>query len=342
MKTNYLPVTALCGLFLLSVALIWSAPTGNLLRGYPAVTRSELALGTVIRLTLPDTGRTANAMEAAFHLIRSLEERFSVYRPESELSRLNGQAGGVVSDSMATLLKQALSFARLSQGAFDPTCGALIRLYRQAKERGYPPTEKEIKAALTKVGWEKVKLSNHKLNMPAGMSLDLGGIAKGYIVDCVRDLLARHRFPGALIDAGGDIFCAGSNPEGQPWQVGVQNPWQSDKVLTILHLSDRAVATSGDYRRYLTIKGKKYSHIVDPRTGRTVQEFPVSVTVVAADCTSADALATACFVLGREKGLQLLTRVKDVEGMIVDADGQVASTPGWPALLGQKITVVNP
>ncbi|HOJ40982.1 MAG TPA: hypothetical protein PK644_11020, partial [bacterium] len=90
MKTNYLPVTALCGLFLLSVALIWSAPTGNLLRGYPAVTRSELALGTVIRLTLPDTGRTANAMEAAFHLIRSLEERFSVYRPESELSRLNG------------------------------------------------------------------------------------------------------------------------------------------------------------------------------------------------------------------------------------------------------------
>ena len=247
--------------------------------------------------------------------------------------RLNLHGGGIVSEPMAELITRALIISRLSKGAFDPSCAPLIKLYTEAEKRGLPPAEKEIAACLRRVGWQKIRLQNRRLSLPEGMALDLGGIAKGFIVDKVARYLDNLKLSGFLINAGGDIFCSGLNPEGKKWQIGIQSPWKEKEIVAIIRLSNRAVATSGDYRRYLLIKGKKYGHIIDPRTGKTVQEFPVSATVVATDCTTADGLATACYVLGRKEGIMLLTRIKGVEGMLLDKDGKTSATSGWHKLL---------
>ncbi|MCM8770188.1 MAG: FAD:protein FMN transferase [Candidatus Omnitrophica bacterium] len=304
---------------------------------YQSISRSETVLGTVVRITLPETPGTKEALSGAFDLIQSLEKVFSVHQSDSELSRINRLHGGRLSPAMKDLIKRALSISQLSSGAFDPTCGALVSLYRKAEKTRRAPRESEIIKAKESVGWEKLRVEGDHLSMPAGMKLDLGGIAKGYIVDQVVRMLRVSGFSHGLVDGGGDIFCWGFNPEGYPWQVGIQNPWKASNILAILSLSDRGIATSGDYQRYLMIRGKKYGHIVDPRTGRTVQGFPTSVTVVASDCATADGLATACFVLGREQGMQLLRNLDGVEGMIIDQDGQKVTTPGWAKFLLKSV-----
>lgn len=301
--------------------------------GYQAYQRSEAALGTIVTITVPDTPEARQAVESSFNLVRTLEKCFSAHLPDSELVRLNLHGGGIVSEPMAELITRALVISRLSKGAFDPSCAPLIKLYKEAEKRGWPPAEKEIAACLKRVGWQKIRLQNRRLSLPNGMSLDLGGIAKGFIVDKVARYLDNLRLSGFLIDAGGDIFCSGLNPENKKWQIGIQSPWKEKEIVAIIRLSNSAVATSGDYRRYLLIKGKKYGHIVDPRTGKTVQEYPVSATVVAPDCTTADGLATACYVLGRKEGTDLLTKIKDVEGMLLDKDGEISATAGWQQLL---------
>ncbi len=235
------------------------------------------------------------AARAAFTRIDSLDAMLSDYREDSELSRLSARAGdgqwAPVSDELWSLLRKSQEMAALSDGAFDPTVGPLSKLWRKAFRQGEFPDTAALRAAKEKVGYPHLQFHETQqmvcLALP-GMRLDLGGIAKGYAVDEAMRVLQRHGLPTALVDGGGDLLAGEPPPGKEGWEIAIGG----DTLLTI---SRQAVATSGDTYRYLEWEGRRYSHIIDPRTGVGVAHG-LRVTVLAADCTTADALASALSV----------------------------------------------
>ena len=286
------------------------------------VSREEPALGTFVSITVEKSSNSEKILDGAFSLIRQLEKKFSVYIPDSELSQLNIKKKIEASDDLKYVIEKSIYISKITGGAFDITVLPLIKLYRVAEKRGMAPSDKEIRDIMQYTGYGKIKIKGNMIEIPDKTELDAGGIAKGYIVDRTAEFLKRQGMIGGLVNAGGDIYCFGENPEGRKWRIGIRDPFHKGRIIKTLYVSNCGVATSGDYERYLYIKGKKYGHIINPLTGRTVQDFPVSVTVIAPDATTADGLATAFFVLGAEKGLALADKLKDVGLFVIDGTGK--------------------
>lgn len=301
------------------VLLVWicAAALGRAGEDVP-LTRYEYAqvhLGVRTRLVVytPDEATAARACTAAFQRIAELEDRLSDYRPASELSRLGAQAGGPpvpVSDGLFFILQRARDLSRRSDGAFDVTVGPYVALWRRARQTGQFPSEEELRQARRVVGWWKMRLDPQTQTvclLRPGMRLDLGGIAKGYAGDCALAVLRRWGVRRALFEAGGDIV-VGDPPPGRPgWVVELfgDHPASKGKALT---LANAAISTSGDTEQFVEFNGKRYSHIVDPRTGLGLTNR-IAVTVVARDGLTADSLATAVSVLGPKRGKALVGTV---------------------------------
>lgn len=164
------------------------------------------------------------------------------------------------------------------------------------------------------------------------MKLDLGGIAKGYAVDKAIEVLKEKGVKNVLVNAGGDMYCLGEGPQGK-WKVGIQHPRKTREIVEVIEISNRGVATSGDYRRYYTILGKRFGHIINPSTGLPVEDIPTSVTIIASDAITADALATGVFVLGPAKGMELINVLPQIEAMIISEKMEILISNGWPDLL---------
>jgi thiamine biosynthesis lipoprotein len=292
------------------------------------------AMGTEGRLVVvaPDEAAAAAMFAPATDVIRLVESLMSTYREESEISRINREAGGrVVSDlheHTARVLRLAQRAARLSGGAFDATYAPLRTLWRAAARQGRLPSDDEIAAALVSVGYRKLSLTADGAVrfIAPGMELDLGGIAKGYAIDRAVDALKRAGARAGLVDIGGDVRLFGEREGGGPWRVQVRTPPGVDEPI-ILGLGPCAVTTSGDYERYFEIEGERFSHIIDPRTGRPVQSVP-SVTVVAPEAAAADALSTAISVMGARQGVAMVEELDGVECLVMTRrpDGTVART----------------
>jgi thiamine biosynthesis lipoprotein len=249
----------------------------------------------------------------------------------SDVSRINRSAGndGVkVSPETIEVIKRAQEVSKLSGGGFDITVGPLVQLWRKARERGIPPEMKEVKETLHLVNFRNLKTSygGKVLLKKKGMAIDLGGIAKGYAVDRVFELLKGLGYRNLVVNAGGDLRIGGSKPEG-PWSIGIQHPRDPEKMVARIFLSDTAVATSGDYEKFFIHQDKRYHHILDPRNG-----FPAegcqSVTILHKEGLTADALATAVFVLGPEKGYSLCQKLQGLDCLIIDQEGNVTLSPG--------------
>ncbi len=288
-------------------------------------------MGTVltIELTVPDSGPAPALMEKCWTEAGRLEGVFSRYIPGSEVNRINRSADRqpvVVSEEMMAVLAKAIEISRLTGGAFDVTVGPLMEIWGFFPEKtGRLPSDREVEAALSRCGWQKIELDRTARTvrfLAPGLELDLGGLAKGYVVDRLSALLISEGVKSGLINAGGDIYCLGRKPDGQPWRIGMEHPRKEGEVLTVLELEDRAVATSGDYRNYFIRSRKRYSHIIDPRTGRPASSGVVESSVLAPDCMTADALATALFVMGAEDGPALLGHVEGVDGVVVTDEGE--------------------
>ncbi|HUS58538.1 MAG TPA: FAD:protein FMN transferase [Planctomycetota bacterium] len=287
-------------------------------------------MGTYVTIVLWADGdaHARRAGDAAFEQIARIERSMSDYDADSELSKINREAferDVQVSDAMLDVLKMSLEYAELSNGAFDVTIRPLKVLWKQAGEKNALPDAAAIAAARESVGSGKIGLDARAKTvrfLKPSMQLDLGGIAKGYAVDQAIAELRRQGIAAALVNAGGDIATMGAPPEAEYWKVGIQHPGKRDEMLPeVLKLSDAAVATSGDYERFVQVAGKRYSHIVDPVTGWPVGHVS-SVTVIAPSATQADALATALSVLGPRKGIELAGRLPNIEAMfIIAADG---------------------
>jgi thiamine biosynthesis lipoprotein len=214
---------------------------------------------------------------------------------------------------------------RLSEGAWDATVLPLVELWgfgRSAAARQTLPSPSEINQALKQVGFDQIQVDGKGflVKKRPEVTLDLASIAKGYAVDRVALLLKKKTFTHYLVEIGGEVYAAGLRLDGKPWQVGINQPDPSASATAVykaVALEDRAMATSGDYRNFFEINGRRYSHIIDPRSGYPVGNGVISASVFASNCTLADGLATAMMVLGPEKGIALLDRLPNVEGIII-------------------------
>lgn len=245
--------------------------------------------------------------------LQAINAALSTYIADSEISRLNNATGdfeGELSERFATVLDEALEIGRITGGAYDVTVGPLIELWGFGAEEfsATVPAAAAIAQARGAVGAGRLDwdTGSRTLRRPAGMSVDLSSIAKGYAVDRLSELLAERGVANSLVEIGGELRASGERPEGGAWRLAVESPDPSEqRFVEALSLNNAAVATSGDYRNYFEVDGKRYSHLVDPRTGYPVSHELVSVTVIDRACMTADALATALIVMGLDDGLAL-------------------------------------
>ena len=299
----------------------------------------RLAMGTFARIVAvaADANTGQKAVEAAFEQIETIEKLCSFYKPDSEISRINRNAYKnpvAVSAPTFEIIKKSIEFSRLSAGAFDITVGALEDLWRKAAKENQIPSQAALEKVRSKIGYEKIIIdANDKtIGFAAdGVEIDLGGIAKGFAIDKVIEAARKIGAVGVMVDIGGDIRCFGQPPAGKKhWQIGLQqpNPETENESLLTLELNDFAVATSGDYRRFVLIDGKKYSHIMNTKTGKSSNCFS-SVSVICKSCTDADALATAVSVMGIEKGLALIEQLQQTEAILIPAgSNEIIKTSG--------------
>ena len=266
-------------------------------------------------------GRARQAVEAAFDAVRQVDRDMSLYRPESDIGRVNRQAGQYdvrVRAGTAAVLRESLSIARASHGALDVTISPLLARWGFHSVRQEAPGPQQLEAALALVDYRYVHLDDVngtvRLARP-GVQLDFGGIAKGYAVDRAVDALREHGVHQGMVNAGGDLRLLGRHPDGNPWVVGVQHPLPPARLLLALSLDEGAVATSGNYMRYRVYNGRRYGHLLHPRHGYPA-DTALSMTVVAPTAMRADALATAALVRGRD-GLAWLRGQPGVEAIMV-------------------------
>lgn len=248
----------------------------------------------------------------------------SPYIDSSELSRINAAAGShgvVVSSELFSLIRRAIEFGKMSDGAFDITYASVGHLYQYRDHKKPSPAQRE--KAVTLVDYRLIKLDfgERRVELPrAGMKIDLGGIAKGHAVDNAIRLLKKAGIAHAIVTAGGDSRVLGDH-RGRPWVLGVKHPRGEGSILR-LPLSDVAISTSGDYERYFEVDGRRYHHIIDPSSGDSSRRL-LSATVIADDSTTADALSTTLFVMGPKAGLALINQLPNISCVLVKPSGKV-------------------
>jgi thiamine biosynthesis lipoprotein len=292
----------------------------------PLQRETRLAMSTT--LTLAVSRREPPDWDALFEVADRLAWEFDHRYPDSPIGELNRRGSLQASPRVTALLRQALEVAALSGGAFDPTVLPLTELW-SFDTGGRLPEPQEIEDALKRVDYTCLGIDpSGRMTLPEGFGLDLGGIAKGAVVDRLGEVLDARVGPNYLIDAGGDILLAGLKEGSRPWVIAIRHPRKPRSLAGKLSLGVKdgkvAVVSSGDYERYFERDGRRYHHILDPHTGYPA-DGPASVTVIAPTCAMADALATAAFVLGPERGLALLEALKDVEGLILN-EGEAGLT----------------
>jgi thiamine biosynthesis lipoprotein len=285
----------------------------------------EPHMGTLFRIKLyaANQDQAQKAFRAAFARITELDDILSDYKPDSEINRLCRTAVDQpvpVSDDLFHVVTASEKLSEQSEGAFDITVGPLTHLWRQARKAGHIPESEAIAEALSRSGFRKVHLdpAAHTIELDqSGMQLDVGGIAKGYAADEALQVLSRCGIHSALVAASGDLAFS-DPPPGQPgWKIGVDSLDSASAPFTkILLLANKAVSTSGPEEQHLDANGKRYSHIIDPRTGMGLTS-DITATVIAPNGTEADSLATAVSVLGAERGMKLINRTPGVSAIIV-------------------------
>jgi thiamine biosynthesis lipoprotein len=292
----------------------------------------QVAMGTVIEITLiADDEEAANkASLQAFQEIKRLETLMSPWLDSSDVTRINRSAGKErvkVSPETFEVIQKAQEISELSEGGFDITIGPLTELWRKAREKKIPPPVEDVKEKLGLVNFKNIEMDQEgKVFLKKkDMAIDLSGIAKGYAVDRVFELLKSLGYRNLIVNAGGDLRVGGLK-NNQPWSIGIQNPRESKNILARISVSDMAVATSGDYEKFFIYEGKRYHHIFNPKDGFPTDDCQ-SVTVLCKEGMIADALATAVFVLGAEKGYSLCQKLEGVDYIIVDKEGKTIFSP---------------
>jgi thiamine biosynthesis lipoprotein len=305
-------------------------------------------MGTSVEVIVwgPDRDTSEKAVERAYAEIERIEKKLSVRRRDSEITEINRSAGArpvKVDGEMYRLIRESKRFSEMSGGAFDISVQGLGDIWDFNRPGFQEPGPDRVEKRLERVDYRRIRLNERDSTVflkEGGMEISLGGIAKGYAVDRAVGILRECGIKGGIVSAGGDLFAFGRKANGEVWNVGVRNPRAHSRNICVLPVSNLSVATSGDYERYRMVDGRRVHHIIDPRTGYPSKGC-MSVTVVARSAMTADALATAVFVLGPESGLALLEDLQGVEGILVDSNGKISASTGL-AGAGGRLPDENP
>jgi thiamine biosynthesis lipoprotein len=313
--------------------------------------KSRILMDTFVTITVVSNSKNSadKAIDTAFSEIERIEKLSNFFSSESEVSRINknpGISGVRVSPDILDMLNKAIMVSEKTEGAFDVTIGPVISLYDFHKK--IKPEESAVEKNLSLVNYRELIIDRNKsaaFLRKTGMLIDLGGIAKGYAADKAVEALKRSGVNSGLVSVAGDIKAFGLKPDGKPWKIGIRNPriplnppipplprggksskgGFSDDVMATIELRDMAISTSGDYERCFILDGKRYHHLLSPKTGYPAEGCQ-SVSVITKECAFTDAFATGIFILGPEKGLKVLEKM-GFDGIIVDSQGEVHTTP---------------
>jgi len=291
---------------------------------------SGKTMGTTYHITVV-TGYfedTAGLEEEIEKRLKAVNRSMSTYMKDSEISRFNALKNTdekfYISDDFLQVMMIAKKVYEFTGGAWDGTVDPLVTMWGFGRfgVKDSVPSAEEIKTCLARVGFEQIEISEEKYlrKKNASVSLDLASIAKGYGVDQIADLIGKKGFKDFLVEIGGEVLASGLRTDGKPWKIGINTPRKDallNQVYNVVNLQNKALATSGDYRIFFEAEGKRYSHILDPKTGYPVTNRVVSVSVMADNCTLADGLATGLMVMGHEKGIEAVNRIEGVECLIV-------------------------
>ena len=298
------------------------------------IRQTELALGTVCSVSLFDSKEKA-LLPASFSLISQLENKISKNIPDSEISKLNRNAGVspvVLSQPVFQLLTMARKFSILSEGMFDVTIDPVVELWGIGTDHASVPAPDKLEHAVSLVDYRKVVLDPERSSafLPEKeLAVDLGGIAKGYIADQVKDFLVSRGASGGIVDLGGNILAFGRKPDGSDFRIGIQDPFGGrGSSIGVVTMSEGSLVTSGIYERFFEQDGKRYHHIFDVKTGFPVENNLSGVSIVTRESAAGDALSTAVFALGLEKGMALVEKTDGVEAVCITKDKEVYISSG--------------
>lgn len=314
----------------------------------PAVrkeSRTVFALGTVCSIQLFTEKPQAEAdavLQTCTHRLEELERHLSANAEISTLIDIN-KASGVsavnVPADIYPLFERAVFFAEKTDGAFNPVIGGVVKLWNIGFENARKPEDRDIQAALSRTDYRDIQLTGSAVFLKkAGMKLDLGAIAKGFAADELTRIVRQAGILHAVIDIGGTISVVGKRPDGKRWNIGIRDPRvQQGQPIISAPIESRSISTSGSYERYFEQDGVRYHHIIDPATGYPVRNNVIAVSVFSDSATDADALSTACFVLGYEKAVKLLAEISCAEALFIFDDNSVRTTGS----LEKNIMILN-
>lgn len=335
-RTMKISQSSLSFLTILLLALIMLGGCAEIRSASPSIVtkRAQMHMGTLVTVTAvaSDKKRGDHAVQAAFDEIKRLEQLLSTWRSDSELSRVNAEAGRQsveVSRDTFEVVVRSLEMAQLTHGGFNIALGPAIEAW-SVTERQDIPSESELQHVKPLIDWTSIRVDHEArtLFLPRnGMRVDVGGIGKGYAADRAVEEMKRAGAEGGVVALSGDIKTFGALPDRRGFPVGIRHPREEEALIAVIDLQDEAISTAGDYERFFERDGVRYHHILDPHTLQPARGCQ-SVTVIAKDGVVADGLDTGIFVLGPEEGMALVERLSDVEAIIIDANGTMRVSSG--------------
>ncbi len=295
------------------------------------LTRTGFYFDTVITINLYGCN-DRSLLDDCFSIAEKYENLFSATIASSEISKINQAKGKpvTVSEETAALIREGLRYCETSEGGFDITIGKLSSLWNFSENEGVLPDKKDLAAAVSTVDYNNVILTGNEVHLKnPDASIDLGGIAKGYIADKMKAFLTENGALEGTINLGGNVLCLGPKSDGNSYKIGIQNPFhEQGSILGILEVTDESVVSSGVYQRYIRVDDKIYHHILNPSTGYPYENNLLSVTVICQNSVDGDGLSTTCFSLGLEKGMELIESLEDTEAVFLTEDDKLHCSSG--------------
>ena len=302
------------------------------------ISRSDFLLNTFVTVTLYDT-EDESLLDSCMELCRMYESRFSKTISTSEIYQMNHrqpeETTFSLSQDTADLIREGLEYSRLSDGAFDITIEPLSSLWDFTSGEAVIPEESAIQAATARVDYRNLVLDGNTLTfLSPDTTIDLGSIAKGFIADRLKEYLVGQGVKSAIINLGGNVLCIGEQPDGSPFLIGLQAPFEErNTIYANLEIHDLSVVSSGVYERHFVVDGKNYHHLLNPKTGYPYDNGLISVTIRSSRSVDGDALSTTCFSLGLDKGLALVNSLDGIDAFFMTEDKEVHYSDGAEAFL---------
>lgn len=314
------------------------------------ITRTELFMGTVIKVTLYDE-EDKEILDKVFNRIVEIENLVSINKEGTELTKLNESAGESkvkLSDTNYEIIKKGVEYSKLSKGAYDVSIGPLVKLWSIGLPEAKVPTEEEIKEVMKYIDYSKIEINDSTKEVflkQKGMMIDLGSIAKGYAADEIVKILKSEGVKRAIVDLGGNIYALGSKDKNQDWNIGIQDPFNDrGNVVGSIEVSDKSIVTTGIYERFIEKDGVKYHHILNPKTGYPYETEIAGVSIVADKSIDADALSTLIFTKGLDEGVKLVEELENVDAVFVTNEHKIYVTEalkGSFKLINESFKLVN-